>query len=562
MKFCDLLVVVLLIACLIFITGCVSGEVKKAEQIDRYQDSLVKQGPIEREAEFDANEPNGVGLVRPVGRSTIKPLSTDPNFFRMTSPGTLSLSLRDAIRAVLINSPEVRVISYDPEVAREEIRKQAAAFDPAAFGEAKYDNTDRMKSSTSEIGQANVYQFESGVRKRSTWGSEWSASYALTNSWDDLFSRNSTLRRRYEPVMVFRLKQPLLRDAGDRVNMANLNISRLQHRIAMFTFQQKAEDVVTETIAAYWQLVQARQDRSVFKDLLDATQQTLDKVKGRREIDATDVQIRQAIVSVNSRKAFLVQAEKLVLDAQDKLVRLMADPAVNLIDETEIIPTSEPSEMLKSMDIEALIGTALQNNPVMHQVRMRVDIADINIDVADNQKMIRLDLSASASSQSLDRDMPVANHLLHNFDYNSYGIGLTMEIPLGNRARKAELRLRKIERLKAVTVVQNVADQVAEQTKERLRRIQSSFARIKVQEDTTQAATLQLLAVEESENIRERLTPEYLQVKLQAQESLATAQRARVGAVVEYNVALAQLAQITGHVLGVHQVGLSSPDTQ
>lgn len=153
------------------------------------------------------------------------------------------------------------------------------------------------------------------------------------------------------------------------------------------------------------------------------------------------------------------------------------------------------------------------------------------------------------------------NDLLQEYDYNSYGIGLTMEIPLGNRARSAELRTRKLERLKAITVVKNVADQVAVQTKERLRRIQTSFAQIKVQEAATQAATSQLLALEESENIRERLTPEYLQVKLQAQESLATAQRAHTSAVVEYNVALAQLAQITGRVLEVHQVGLLAAET-
>jgi outer membrane protein len=296
--------------------------------------------------------------------------------------------------------------------------------------------------------------------------------------------------------------------------------------------------------------------------LLAIANQTLDKVLGRREIDATDVQITQAVVSVNSREAFLVQAEKQVLDAQDKLVRLMADSAVDQIDETEIIPTSEPADTLKPLEIEALIATALQNNPVMHQVRMRVDIADINIEVADNQKMPRLDLSASASSQSLDRHRDVANDLLQEYDYNSYGIGMSMEIPLGNRARKAELRRRKYERLKAVTVVQNVADQVAVQTKERLRRIQSSFAQIGIQEEATHAAESQLVAMEESENVRERLTPEYLQVKLQAQEALATAQRAHSNALIEYNVALSQLAQITGRVLQVHQVGLTPSDAQ
>ncbi len=560
MKFCDLWMVVLLSGCLLLMAGCISGEAKHTDEVDRYQDMLVRRGAIQREAEFDANEPSGVGLVRPAGRSTIRSLSTDTNALAGTN--TQLLSLRDAIQAVLLNSPEIQVISYDPAVAEEEIRKQAAAFDPAAFGEARYDKTDRMTSTASEINQADVYRFESGVRRRTTWGTEWSASYALTNSWDDLISRRASLRRRYEPVMVFKLKQPLLRSAGQRVNMANVNISRLQHRIAMFTFQQKAEDLVTEITAAYWQLVQARRDRTVFSALLEVAQQTLGKVEGRRQIDATDVQITQAVVSVNSRQAFLIQAEKLVHDAQDRLVRLMADYVIDLMDKKEIIPTSEPSETLKAMDMEALIATALQDNPVMHQVRMRVHIADINIEVADNQKMPRLDLQASASSQSLDRHRDISNDLLQEYDYNSYGIGLTMEIPLGNRARSAELRSRKLERLKAVSVVQNVADQVALQTKERLRRIQASFAQIKVQDETTQAATSQLYAIEESESIRERLTPEYLQVKLQAQEALASAQRARVNAVVEYNVALAELAQITGHVLQVHQVGFAAPNTQ
>jgi outer membrane protein TolC len=545
----------------ILATGCVSDRVEKKDMTACYQGVLMGRGPLERESEYDVNEPNNVGLVRPLGRSEIGPSAKDPNTVKTERPKTLELSLDDAIHAVLINSPEVRVISYDPAVAEEEIRKQAAAFDPAAFGEAQYDKTDRMTSSNSEIGQADVYRFESGLKQRSTWGTEWSASYAITNSWDNLPTRLPPYSpRRYEPIMVFRLKQPLLRDAWQRVNIANVNISRLQHRIALLSFQQKAEDLATETITAYWQLAQARQDRTTFRELLDAAQQTLDKIQGRRQIDATEVQIRQAIVSVDSRKAFLVQAEQQVQDAQDRLVRLMADPAVNLTDETEIIPTSEPSETLQTRAVEDMIAVALQNNPVMHQVRMRVAIADINIEVADNQKMPRLDLSASASSQALDRHRDIANDLLAEYDYNSYGIGLSMEIPLGNRARLAELRARKLERLKAVAVVQNVADQVAVQTKERLRRIQSSFAQIGIQEGTAQAATSQLLALEEAENIRERLTPEYLQVKLQAQEALATAQRAHMNAVVDYNVALAQLSQTTGSVLQLHQLGIMTPD--
>jgi hypothetical protein len=43
-------------------------------------------------------------------------------------------------------------------------------------------------------------------------------------------------------------------------------------------------------------------------------------------------------------------------------------------------------------------------------------------------------------------------------------------------------------------------------------------------------------------------------VKLQAQEDLAIAERSHIGAIADYNISLARLAQITGTVLQFHHV--------
>jgi hypothetical protein len=104
--------------------------------------------------------------------------------------------------------------------------------------------------------------------------------------------------------------------------------------------------------------------------------------------------------------------------------------------------------------------------------------------------------------------------------------------------------------------VRNVQDQVVVQAKERIRRVQTSFAEMQVQTQATEAALANLQALEHSEDVREKLTPEFLLVKLQAQDSLAQAQRAHARAIAEYNIALAQLAQTTGRVLQLHEVNL------
>ena len=65
--------------------------------------------------------------------------------------------------------------------------------------------------------------------------------------------------------------------------------------------------------------------------------------------------------------------------------------------------------------------------------------------------------------------------------------------------------------------------------------------------------------LQDTEEIRERLTPEFLLVKLQAQEFLANAQMSEVRAIVDFNIAFAELAQTLGTVLELHQVEVSLP---
>jgi len=527
----------------------VPDKVDNTGSVARYQRALIVGESI---AGVDANDVNEMPASGP-GDPAVpdgSPPTADAN---ASQPRELTLA--QAITATLANSEEIHVISYDPALAEQEVKKSAGDFDMTAFGRTNYDDGSKPLSSFSEIGESEVYVFESGVKQRSILGSEWSASYVMTRSWDDLATRFAGMETRYEPVLAFQLKQPLWRDAWQEVNLAGVDIAKLNYRIALHSFHQKAEDIATETITAYWQLVQAQRERIIQENVLQLAVTTLDKVKGRQEIDATDVQIQQTYVSEASRRALLLQAQKRVSDARDILQRLMADPDMDFSDDVEIVPTSKPRDTISEIDTARTLQLALNYNPVIQQARMQIDIADINIRVADNQKMPRLDLVASVSDQGLDMDFRPSHRTL-NDGFESYGVGLTMEIPLGNRVRRAELQRRRLERSKAAAVVRNIQDQVVVQAKERLRRVQTSFAEIQVQNHAIEASLAHLLALENQEDVRQKLTPEFLLVKLQAQDSLAQAERSQARAITDYNVALAQLAQTTGRVLSLHEVNL------
>ncbi len=474
-----------------------------------------------------------------------------------TEPKILKFTIEDVLTRALANSPEIRVVSFDPSIAKQDITRAASEFDFTTFGRVNFEQEDRPPNSIFQPGQSDVRAYEAGIKQRGVTGAEWSVSYALTRSWDDLVGR--ALPTRYEPVLSFQLKQPLLRDAWPDVTLAGVDIAKLNYKVALLSFRQKSEEVAAQVISAYWGLVQARRDAEIHQKLLDRTLETLNKVEGRRGIDATNVQVKQTESFVKIREASLLVARKAILDAQEVLVRLIVDDQLNVLDEFEIIPVSKASVEARIFEPSEVLEIAMRKNPILQQARVGVEIADINVRIAENQKMPRLDLVASTTTQTLAEHPYTAQRHLDTGDYVSYAIGLSLEIPLGNRQREVELIQRRLERRKAVATLQTVADQVAIAAKETLRRIKTNHLEIQVQKEAVEAARIHLQTLKDTEPIREQLTPEFLLVKLQAQETLANAQRAQIKAVVDFNVSLVELARFLGTVLELKQIKSSLP---
>lgn len=526
-------------AVLIGTSGCVSDRIDRTDPIAPYQEALVHQGPQGR---LDTKGPESlIPLPRP--RMPRLQVVTDETAERKT----VKLSVEDVLVRALANSPEITVTSYDPAIAREEVTKAASAFDLTASGRVSYDDQDNPTDSIFRGGESTELVWESALGQRFVTGAEWSLSYTMGRTSDDLVTR--ILDERWEPFISFQVRQPLLRDAWPAVNLAGVDVARLNYEIALASFRQRANDVSAEAITAYWILWQARRDVGIQEDLLAKTLETLKRVQDRREIDASSVQIKQAEAFARSREAELFQAEKRAADVQDALVRMLSDDQLNLMGDYVLVPATTPVTESKTLDREAVLALATEWNPLVIQARIAVEITDINVRVANLQQLPRLDVVASARMSGLSKTLGEAHEdILEGKFFRRYGVGVTFEVPLGNRERRAEARRRRLERDKAVTGVQNVSDQVAAEAKERLRRAEVAGKEMVVQRGAVEAAALYLQALEDTEKIRERLTPEFILVKLQAQELLARAQRDEIRAIVDYNTALIRLAQSTGTV--------------
>ena len=219
------------------------------------------------------------------------------------------LSLEEAILRALANSLDIRVVSYDPAIAREDMTKAAAAFDYTLYGA-----TDRIHN---ENKQANGFagtitkqrDWSLGVKQHTVTGADWSLQWAMTRSWDNSgFLR--LLTTYYEPTLVLQVTQPLLRNAWPEFNLAQLRIARVNAKISDEQFRDKVEEVITQVISLYWTLRQARQSLQIQQRLLNETLDTYNITLSRFQVDATGATISQIQASVKIREAALITAKE------------------------------------------------------------------------------------------------------------------------------------------------------------------------------------------------------------------------------------------------------------
>ncbi|MGA2266318.1 MAG: TolC family protein [Phycisphaerae bacterium] len=534
----------------ILLAGCVWPGQADSAILNRYQKAMTDRSPQQRLGE------QGLDSLKPT------PGTTGPELKVTHDPATgrsqVRLPLEEVIVRALANSVDIRVASFNPPIARQELIKEDAAFDYIVFGGYQYQSQNQqVPNPLLELEQFHSWTYEMGIKQKTITGAEWSLAYNLnrTRQPADIYPQMSE----YFATATLGVTQPLLRDAWPEVNLAKVNLAKVNEKTSNEVFRQKVEEIVTQVIGTYWALVQARISLAIEQNLLDITVATLNRVKARAELDATAVEIKQAEAAVESRRAQLILAQKTILDVQDALSRLMADDQINLISNVEMIPTTDPVTVEIKIDVVDRLITALKYNPNLTQVRLAVEAADINVMVAFNQTLPRLDLTASTTFQGFDSTGHQANKNLSSADHGSYTVGLEAEYPLGNRAAEAELRHQKLARLQTLTNLQNAADLVTQDVRDTARQVQTSYQEMLAQRASVAAAAMQLRALEDTEKIRGRLTPEFLQVKLQAQESLSQAQHAELQALINYNIALADLNRVTGTTLQVQNVRIALP---
>ncbi len=472
-----------------------------------------------------------------------------------------NLSLQDAIARALQHNLAIKVEAYNPGIKESIITQQLAAFDPVLFGQSQWNNVDEPTvTSFGSFNTENTFQNSVGIKKLLPSGGTIQAT--ATDLYQNIQSFAASPNPSHEANINLQLTQPLLRGFGDSYNWANIYLAQRDSRIALNVFRRQVITTLQNVEEAYLALEQTKTVVDIQTQLLKDTQETYKQVKDRLNIDASSVNVAQAKAAMESRNADLIRSRADVRNASDKLKVLINDPALDIRGNLLINPTDRPVAEPIALNVAEQIDIALRQRSELQEARLNIEKADITIDVAKNDLLPRFDVTLSTQSTGQDNSFDTAfKNTIDAQKYIDYSAGLKFEIPLGNRQAEAVVKQRNLERRQALTQMLAVAQSVMFDVRNQLRELLTTYQLIQARSSARQAASDQLAALQSRQEIGEKLTPEFLEVRLTAQQTYASAELDELQAMINYNLAIERLEVAKGTLLEYNRVSLAPPPT-
>jgi outer membrane protein len=380
----------------------------------------------------------------------------------------LELSLKNYLDLVMANNPDVSVQKLtivDPNVNA--ITRAFAIFDPNVL--ARFNTTRQQTPATNALtGAATLNQLTQPLSLTYNQllpnGTAYNVGFA-----DTKLSTNSsfaTFNPSYSSNLSFNITQPLLRGRGGFITRIPITIARSRLKTSQLSFEDQVIQIVAGAELAYWNVVEARENLRVQEKALELADTALKRSNRELELGAiSSLEIFQPQANYATAQINVTQARYRLQQTEDALRRQMgADQDSKYRDlplvltETVAPPVSSPS-----YDKEKLVERAMSRRPDLKAIAESMAGDDLVITQVNNQLLPDLSLTAQYGSFGQGGNFysrqnvflgdgttsPVVNVLpggpsdalgqLFGFGFPTYGFGLTLRLPIRDRATAANL---------------------------------------------------------------------------------------------------------------------------
>lgn len=371
----------------------------------------------------------------------------------------LRLSKEDAVKLSIENHFSVKAAEVGRDISERNWIVELAVFDPYLTLGGTYGKNRRPTASFLDIGPQGL---EPGISVNPTKNSTifgtiggrttLGTQYALT-LYDSMYDRPLAYGSIYglnpqdEMTASLEITQPLLKGAWYPYNSARMRIASNNKRLASHELELVATDLVYEVESAYWLLSFAKKNFESKVKGHSTASENLDKIQMARTAGTrSNVDVLTAASQLSLRKVELIEAEILLRNSRDRLLLYLSDPKGESLmerwkrgdpgtkfDQVNVVPVTEADEKAYLPARSESLELAFLHRSDYRQMKTIVENKDIELQVAENETLPQLDLSAGWSQHGLAGDIGAAYDSLRGREFYSWSIGIEMKVPLSSR---------------------------------------------------------------------------------------------------------------------------------
>jgi outer membrane protein TolC len=483
--------------------------------------------------------------------------------------GTMELSLRDYLGLVVANNPDVIVQRLTVQFNQDAITRAFAPFDPlltASFSATRsitptgtlLQGATTLNTLTQPLALGYNQTFETGIQ--------------LAVTYNDFKTSTNSSFSIYNPELSssinFSVTQPLLRGRGVYINMLPVTIARSRLRAADYAFQNQLLQLITAAESAYWDVVGARENLRVQQESLKLAEAALTRAQKELELGATSpLEIYQPQANRAGAELQVSLAQYQLAQTEDALRRQIGADLVPKFREIPIVLTAtlEPPADSAKVNPEEAVAKAMETRPDLKNVVQSMDADDLSIKLTNDSLRPNLSLNAQYGSQGLGGIYYPETNLLNptaivvpvpggigealagtfGFSNPTYGMGLTLQLPIKDRQTAANLADALVQKKIDAYTKRSTEENIRLQVLQAVQALNSAKEGIRI---GTIARDLARKRVEADQK-RYELGATTLYFVLSSQTDFITAESNLVNQIINYRRSELNLLQRTGQLL-------------
>ena len=427
-------------------------------------------------------------------------LLAGPAFGQAPSTASVSLTLAEAVQRALEHNPDLAIVRSETEVEAARVGESRGAYTPlfSTTGGRTRNVTPPANALLGDAGvEVNDWFSSTGVRQRVPWGGgvwslSWETARTTTNSPISSFDPN------LQSGIQAAFSQPLVKDRPIDASRRQYTVAKRNQQSSELQFREAVVQTVAAVKQAYWTAKAANANVTVQQRSLELAEELARQ--NRIRVDAGQIpplDLVQAEAEVAQRRENLIQARATAGDAEDRLRRLIMDPADTSFWNVSLDPVDSPPAVMALPDGDAAVAKAMGER--LDLARAANDLENTKTEIAylGNQRLPDVRLEALYRGSGLggtqlvrdggfpgtvtdirQRSFGAALGQAFTTDYPTWSLGVSVSYPLGRSSEEAGLARATIERDQAARRLASLRLDAAEAIRRAARQVRSSGERV------------------------------------------------------------------------------------